>query len=98
MKRLLIAVVIIFLFFTQAFAHRAYYKNYIRAKTANRATIVKIDQEYFLQFSKWDPETGEPMAVESIKISLIELQDQKTALQAEVAAINAILSDVAAIP
>ena len=69
-------------------------QKYIEKKAKGLAEIVKAGGGYAIAYKKFDPDTGEALEPEIQAVSVDNLNEQKKALQDQIADIDAMLKDV----
>jgi uncharacterized protein YlxW (UPF0749 family) len=70
------------------------YKDYTEKKTDGRVELVKAGGGFAIATKRWNHETGEQDDPEIVAVDVSALQEKKTALQAEIAGIDKVLSDI----
>lgn len=73
------------------------YENYQEKKAAGNFEIIKAGGGYASAVKKWDPNTGEQLAPEIVSVDTELLATQRAGLVANIADIDALLADIAAL-
>lgn len=69
-------------------------KNYTQMKTVGNVEVVKAGGGYAVISKRWDSKTGLPTTSEKESINPTVLAERKAELLAEIAGIDAVLSDI----